>query len=39
MHGAAPDIFGPNLASPIGQIGSVAMMLEHLEQAQSQYER
>lgn len=29
VHGSAPDIFGRNLANPIGQIWSGAMMLEH----------
>jgi tartrate dehydrogenase/decarboxylase / D-malate dehydrogenase len=34
VHGSAPDIFGRNIANPIGQIWSGAMMLEHLgEQA------
>lgn len=30
VHGSAPDIFGKNIANPIGQIWSGAMMLEHL---------
>jgi tartrate dehydrogenase/decarboxylase/D-malate dehydrogenase len=30
VHGSAPDIFGRNIANPIGQIWSGAMMLEHL---------
>lgn len=30
VHGSAPDIFGQNIANPIGQIWSGAMMLEHL---------
>src|ERR1043166_4188861 len=30
IHGSAPDIAGKGLANPIGQIWSVAMMLEHL---------
>ncbi len=30
MHGSAPDIYGKNIANPIGQIWSGAMMLEHL---------
>jgi len=30
VHGSAPDIFGKNVANPIGQIWSGAMMLEHL---------
>ncbi|WP_247048398.1 isocitrate/isopropylmalate family dehydrogenase, partial [Arthrobacter rhizosphaerae] len=30
VHGSAPDIAGKNLANPVGQIWSGAMMLEHL---------
>ena len=30
VHGSAPDICGQNIANPIGQIWSGAMMLEHL---------
>ena len=30
MHGSAPDIAGQNLANPVGQIWSAAMMLDHL---------
>lgn len=30
VHGSAPDIAGLNVANPIGQIWSGAMMLEHL---------
>lgn len=30
VHGSAPDIYGRNIANPIGQIWSGAMMLEHL---------
>lgn len=30
VHGSAPDIYGQNVANPIGQIWSGAMMLEHL---------
>lgn len=34
IHGSAPDIAGQNLANPIGQFWSAALMLEHLgEQA------
>lgn len=33
VHGSAPDIFGQNIANPIGQIWSGAMMLEHLGHA------
>ena len=30
VHGSAPDIAGQNIANPIGQIWSGAMMLQHL---------
>ncbi len=30
VHGSAPDIYGKNIANPIGQIWSGALMLEHL---------
>jgi tartrate dehydrogenase/decarboxylase/D-malate dehydrogenase len=30
VHGSAPDIYGQNIANPIGQIWSGALMLEHL---------
>jgi tartrate dehydrogenase/decarboxylase/D-malate dehydrogenase len=30
VHGSAPDIYGKNIANPIGQIWSGAMMLDHL---------
>jgi tartrate dehydrogenase/decarboxylase/D-malate dehydrogenase len=30
VHGSAPDIAGRNVANPIGQVWSGAMMLEHL---------
>jgi tartrate dehydrogenase/decarboxylase/D-malate dehydrogenase len=33
VHGSAPDIFGKNIANPIGQIWSGAMMLDHLGHA------
>jgi len=33
VHGSAPDIFGRNIANPLGQIWSGAMMLEHLGHA------
>jgi tartrate dehydrogenase/decarboxylase/D-malate dehydrogenase len=33
VHGSAPDIAGKNIANPIGQIWSAAMMLEHLGEA------
>lgn len=31
VHGSAPDIAGQGIANPIGAIGSVALMLEYLE--------
>jgi tartrate dehydrogenase/decarboxylase/D-malate dehydrogenase len=30
VHGSAPDIAGRNIANPIAQVWSGAMMLEHL---------
>jgi tartrate dehydrogenase/decarboxylase / D-malate dehydrogenase len=33
VHGSAPDIAGKNVANPVGQIWSGAMMLEYLGQA------
>lgn len=30
IHGSAPDIAGKNIANPVGQIWSAAIMLEHL---------
>ena len=30
VHGSAPDIHGQNIANPIAQVWSGAMMLEHL---------
>jgi tartrate dehydrogenase/decarboxylase/D-malate dehydrogenase len=30
VHGSAPDIYGRNIANPIGQIWSGALMLKHL---------
>jgi len=33
VHGSAPDIYGRNIANPIGQIWCGAMMLEHLGHA------
>ncbi|TAM57684.1 tartrate dehydrogenase [bacterium] len=33
VHGSAPDIAGRNIANPVGQIWSGAMMLEHLGHA------
>jgi tartrate dehydrogenase/decarboxylase/D-malate dehydrogenase len=35
VHGSAPDIFGRNIANPIGQIWSGAMMLDHLGQTEA----
>jgi tartrate dehydrogenase/decarboxylase/D-malate dehydrogenase len=35
VHGSAPDIAGRNIANPIGQIWSAAMMLEHLGQKEA----
>lgn len=35
VHGSAPDIAGRNIANPIGQIWSAAMMLEHLGEAEA----
>lgn len=29
VHGSAPDIYGQEIADPIGQIWSGAMMLDH----------
>ncbi len=33
VHGSAPDIAGKNIANPIGQIWSAAMMLDHFGHA------
>jgi tartrate dehydrogenase/decarboxylase / D-malate dehydrogenase len=33
VHGSAPDIYGKNIANPIGQIWSGALMLDHLGHA------
>lgn len=35
IHGSAPDIAGKNTANPIGQIWSVALMLDHLGEGQA----
>jgi tartrate dehydrogenase/decarboxylase/D-malate dehydrogenase len=35
VHGSAPDIAGQGIANPIGQIWSIAMLLEHLGQAEA----
>ena len=33
VHGSAPDIAGKNIANPVAQIWTGAMMLEHLGHA------
>ena len=38
VHGSAPDIAGKNIANPIGQIWSAALMLEHLGQGDAKYQ-
>jgi tartrate dehydrogenase/decarboxylase / D-malate dehydrogenase len=35
VHGSAPDIAGRNIANPIGQVWSAAMMLEHLGESEA----
>lgn len=35
IHGSAPDIAGKNIANPIGQIWSAAIMLDHLGETQA----
>lgn len=35
IHGSAPDIAGKNIANPIGQFWSTALMLEHLGEKQA----
>ena len=35
VHGSAPDIAGKGIANPLGQIWSVAMMLDHLGEAEA----
>ena len=35
VHGSAPDIAGQNIANPVGQIWSAAMMLEHLGETEA----
>ncbi|OZI26088.1 tartrate dehydrogenase [Bordetella genomosp. 9] len=37
VHGSAPDIYGKNIANPIGMIWSGAMMLDFLGDGQGQY--
>ena len=34
VHGSAPDIFGQNIANPVGMIWSVAMMLDFVGRSQ-----
>jgi tartrate dehydrogenase/decarboxylase/D-malate dehydrogenase len=38
VHGSAPDIFGKNIANPIGMIWSGAMMLEFLGNGDASYQ-
>ncbi len=35
VHGSAPDIAGKGIANPVGQIWSVAMMLDHLGETEA----
>ncbi|MFA5663272.1 tartrate dehydrogenase [Castellaniella sp.] len=35
VHGSAPDIYGQNIANPIGHIWAGAMLLEHLGQTEA----
>ena len=35
VHGSAPDIYGKNIANPVGQIWTGAMMLDHLGYAEA----
>lgn len=35
VHGSAPDIYGKNIANPIGQIWSASMMLDHLGEVEA----
>jgi tartrate dehydrogenase/decarboxylase/D-malate dehydrogenase len=35
VHGSAPDIAGKNIANPIGQIWSAAMMLDHFGESEA----
>ncbi len=37
VHGSAPDIFGRNIANPVGMIWSGAMMLDFLGRGQARY--
>lgn len=38
VHGSAPDIYGKNIANPIGMIWSGAMMLQFLGNGEASYE-
>ncbi|MEO8839644.1 MAG: tartrate dehydrogenase [Herbaspirillum sp.] len=38
VHGSAPDIYGQNIANPIGMIWSGAMMLDFLGQGDANYQ-
>lgn len=35
IHGSAPDIAGANVASPIGALGALAMLLDYLGERSS----
>jgi tartrate dehydrogenase/decarboxylase/D-malate dehydrogenase len=37
VHGSAPDIFGKNIANPVGMIWSGAMMLDFLGNGDANY--
>eukprot|EP01030_Chromulinospumella_sphaerica_P035085 gene35085-biopygen29943 len=37
VHGSAPDIYGKNIANPIGMIWAGAMMLDFLGQGEARY--
>lgn len=39
VHGSAPDIYGKNIANPVGMIWSGAMMLEFLGNGQAHYQQ
>jgi tartrate dehydrogenase/decarboxylase/D-malate dehydrogenase len=36
VHGSAPDIYGKNIANPVGQIWAGAMMLDFLTHSQGE---
>ena len=38
IHGSAPDIAGQNIANPIGQIWSAAIMLGHLGEVKAAHD-